>query len=253
MMLSRTTCSPKYEFSRTPGQLPGFIGLRLQALPSSLPGDPCACIVDFDATEFEPIAFELALLSCPPDIAASVPKRQAEYFFGRLAARLALDPLGHAGCEVRRGSMREPIWPEGVIGSISHSSGRAAAVAWPQRRRRGVGLDLEVPPDAAAIEALLTTVVDDAERARIALVPMHDRTVLTIVFSAKESLFKAVSASVGHYFGFEAVRLSDFDLERRLVSLEIRENLCPRLQPGTTCVVHFLLLDDETVLTSCVW
>ncbi|MBG6082457.1 4'-phosphopantetheinyl transferase family protein [Rubrivivax gelatinosus] len=234
-------------------QLPGFIGLRWQALSASLPGDPSACIVDFDATTFEPIAFELALLSCPPDVAASVPKRQAEYFFGRLAARLALAPLGHAGFEVRSGPMREPIWPEGVIGSISHSSGRAAAVARSRRGRSGVGLDLEVPPDAAAIEALLATVVDDAERARIALVPMHESTVLTIVYSAKESLFKAVSASAGRYFGFEAARLSNFDVGRQRVSLEIREDLGPRLQPGITCAVDFLLLDDGTVLTSCVW
>ncbi|WP_244171285.1 hypothetical protein [Xanthomonas populi] len=66
-------------------------------------------------------------------MARSVRKRQAEYFFGRLAARQALQhqALVVTGTYpyIATGSSREPIWPAQVIGSISHTNQLAAAAA----------------------------------------------------------------------------------------------------------------------------
>lgn len=249
--MSETTHSSNLELSLPFSSLPGFVRLQWHALSSgAAQGDLSACIIDFDTKAFAPIAFRLALIACPSDIASSVPKRQAEYFFGRLAARSALAPLGYARFEVYTGSMREPVWPEGVVGSISHSCCRAVAVATSKQGLCGIGLDIEGPLDAAELEALRDTVIDDTELALIAFAPMHESTALRIVFSAKESLFKAVSANVGRYFGFEAARLSDFDVERQRVWFQIRENLCPALYPGIICGVDFCLLHDGSVLTS---
>lgn len=108
----------------------------------------------FDAARFQPQAFAAAAIACPDSIARSVRKRQAEFLFGRLAARLALGAaLGpvQAQAEIAIGTAREPCWPAGSLGSISHGDGCAAAVALAAGQHQGIGIDLErllAPPRA---------------------------------------------------------------------------------------------------------
>jgi 4'-phosphopantetheinyl transferase EntD len=59
---------------------------------------------------------EAALL--PHNVA---PRRREEFLLGRCAARLALRKAGlRYDLPVLRGSRREPCWPDGFVGSITH-------------------------------------------------------------------------------------------------------------------------------------
>jgi 4'-phosphopantetheinyl transferase EntD len=61
----------------------------------------------------------------------AVDSRLREFATGRSCARQALAGLGLAPAPILRGAKREPLWPAGIVGSITHCRGyRAAAVAF---------------------------------------------------------------------------------------------------------------------------
>ena len=152
----------------------------------------------------------------------AVPKRQAEFAAGRRAAREALAPMGLGGTEIPKGEDRRPHWPSGVVGSISHQGTIAIAAAAPDTVIRALGIDLaEAVPlaDKVRPEILVTA----RERALPGLDAMA-------VFSAKETIYKALHPIVGRYFGFGAVELTP-DLDRQTFEGALLEALGP-FQPG---------------------
>jgi 4'-phosphopantetheinyl transferase EntD len=115
----------------------------LSAMPDGHPQD--GIIIRFDAEAFDPSLYQRFGIIRPDAIARSVVKRQAEFFYGRLAARLALagQDMNHVNLPV--GRSREPVWPAGWTGSISHTTGIAGAIVAPtgSSRCKGIGLDLD--------------------------------------------------------------------------------------------------------------
>jgi len=144
---------------------------------------------------------EMCLLS---DNAA--PKRRQEFLLGRAAASRALTQIGiDPPPPVGKGQFREPIWPDGVVGSISHSGETAIAAVALQSFSDGIGIDLEIIREQRDISQRL------CQGPEYAWVHEHqDKAAerLTILFSAKESLFKAIFPMYGKYFWYKDVELS---------------------------------------------
>ncbi len=219
-------------------------------------------ILRFDADAFAPAMFEAAALERPATIARSVPRRQAEFFFGRLAARTALAEAGHAVRPVGIGPMREPLWPAPVVGSITHAHGPApgralaAAVVADRARCAGVGIDIEVAvADERAAAALAATAVDADELAllRRAWPELSPRRLLTLAFSAKESFYKGVFDAVREFLGFDAVRVRGLDRAGGRLTLGPTRTLHPAFDPQRRCDVGFDWLEPDVVLTSFAW
>jgi 4'-phosphopantetheinyl transferase EntD len=81
------------------------------------------------------------------------------------------------------------MWPEGVVGSITHSTGRCVAAVGFADEWCGVGIDVErVDADAAD---LLPIIASDSEMARPSTLPTAH--LATVLFSAKEAAFKALT------------------------------------------------------------
>ncbi|WP_148043592.1 4'-phosphopantetheinyl transferase family protein [Paracoccus methylarcula] len=132
----------------------------------------------------------------PAAIAAARPPRRVEYVAGRMAAQVALHRLTGQAALVGMGPDRLPVWPEGIIGSISHNRQNAVALAACARRYHAVGVDIETLMDAVTAREVLPV---------LGPVGAEDPLNLTLAFSAKESLFKALYPHVG-FFGFEDAR-----------------------------------------------
>src|SRR5882672_7976907 len=63
-------------------------------------------------------------------IDGAVAPRRSEFATTRSCARQALHRLGVPEGPILRGPKREPLWPPGIVGSLTHCTGyRAAAVA----------------------------------------------------------------------------------------------------------------------------
>jgi 4'-phosphopantetheinyl transferase EntD len=234
--------------------LPGFVDWQLLTYRF---GDTMLTLqsLRFDAARFEPRAFAVAAIALPPAIATSVRKRQAEYFYGRLAARLALEHAGLPLLGVGTGTQRQPLWPAGVVGSITHNARHALAAALPLGPCRGIGIDIETLATPEQESSIASIALDGAERRILAAqaATLSPAAALTLVFSAKESFYKAVHARVGRFFGFEALRLTQVDYEGGRLLFTVAEPLSEQWQPGTPCTVHFHALPDGDFLTACVW
>ncbi|WP_442864000.1 4'-phosphopantetheinyl transferase superfamily protein [Alteromonas sp. ASW11-130] len=57
---------------------------------------------------------------------------------------------------------------------------------------------------------------------------------VTLVFSAKESLYKAIHKYIGALFGFEAAEVTHIDLEKGFLELALTQTLCASAQKGMT-------------------
>lgn len=141
-------------------------------------------------------------------VAKAVETRRREFVTARRCAREALGKLGHAPGPIRSGPRREPVWPAGVVGSITHCAGyRAAAVA------RGIdlaGLGIDAEPHEPLPEGVGEAVTVGGEPD---LLRRLDRDVPTLhwgrlLFSAKESVYKAWYPLTGRWLGFEDAELS---------------------------------------------
>jgi 4'-phosphopantetheinyl transferase EntD len=141
-------------------------------------------------------------------VARASDKRRREFTTGRECARIALGKLGIAPAPILIGERGAPQWPPDVVGSITHCDGyRAAAVAH-ATDVAAIGLDAE--PHAPLPKGVLGVISLPAERARLAaLTCSHatgERSAVCwdrLLFSAKESVYKAWFPLTGRWLGFE--------------------------------------------------
>jgi 4'-phosphopantetheinyl transferase EntD len=120
----------------------------------------------------------------------SAPKRRREFALGRACARAALEKLGHGGAVIGRAANGAPLWPQGIIGSITHTRDYAAAVVGEARHHSGIGVDAERV--GGVTQDLWPRLFDDAERAHLMGLDAADRLIAaTLFFSAKEACYKA--------------------------------------------------------------
>jgi 4'-phosphopantetheinyl transferase EntD len=229
--------------SRTSPALASFANA---AVPSST-----ARMIRFDARQFHPRLFNDANIACPGSVARSVAGRQAEFFFGRACAKEALGAMGIPDVAVPIGKNREPVWPIRVVGSISHNAMFAAAIVAPASAYRGIGIDIEAVPPSAALDSILATVVSRTELALLQSQSCHSRLalLLTAVFSAKESFFKATFNEVGQYFGFDAINVEAIDMKAGVILFRQNIDLSPTLPAGTRHQVSLYIVEPGTVCT----
>lgn len=149
-----------------------------------------------------------------PEIAAvrgACAKRQKEFQAGRHCAHSALQRLGQPPGAVRQRRDRQPEWPEGVVGSISHAGnlelGCAIAVVARNDRFRGIGVDVEL--DRALSEDLWATILTEDELRELAPLSQEARGRAALQhFSAKEAVFKAQYPVFECFLGFQDVQLN---------------------------------------------
>ena len=214
-------------------------------------GSELVCFaLSFDAARFKAEWFEHYGVVQPDSVKRSVQKRQAEFFFGRMAARLALAERGMPLVDVLIGPQREPVWPGGISGSISHTKGLAMATVAPHSRCSGMGIDVEHAVSGHARESIASSVLDAAEQALLArcCANLGDGGV-SLAFSAKESLFKGAFHSVRRFFDFTAARIEAVDPATRTLRMRLTENLSSQFPLDRMCEIGYDVLDDDLVLT----
>lgn len=199
--------------------------------------------VCFDAAAFRPACFAEQGIPLPTELQNAVAKRQGEFLAARLAARLALHPYGLGDETVAIGQNREPRWPAGIEGSISHSQllGQGMALCAVRPGRAGLGLDLEAWLSEEQARQLWSGIVDKEEWEGLvsgaAAADLSLAEGLTLVFSAKESLFKALYPRVGRYFDFLDASWSAMGAQT--IRLELKTRLTTELPAGWHCTLHW--------------
>lgn len=222
-------------------RLPASCGPWLTAWPwtETLPGARWLAL-RYDRAAFTPEAWSHAAVPPPEGLRSAAPKRQLEFLAGRLCAREALDALTGKPCIPAIGTDRAPRWPAGTVGSITHSGDLAAALVAGTERWRGIGQDAETLLDEARAARLGPQILTPDERHWLDTLPWEQRgEFVTLAFSLKESLFKALFPLVGVRFYFQDAELTDWDAGRLRATLTLRTSLSDAWPAGRSLAGHY--------------
>jgi enterobactin synthetase component D len=208
-------------------------------LPLALSG------VQLISTRFDP-----ALLA-PDDFArcgvpamAAVSKRQTEFLAGRLCAYEALGRISGEPCIPAVNEDRSPRWPAGVVGSITHGAGWAATVVARRSQWRGVGLDVEKQIPAVRADRLVAEILTPRELEDYAVLDETQRArLVTLTFSIKESLFKALYPLVNKRFYFQEAELIHHD-SSGYARLRLLSDLSTEWKNGAELDGQFVQFED---------
>jgi 4'-phosphopantetheinyl transferase EntD len=138
----------------------------------------------------------------------AVDKRRREFTTVRACARTALQRLGIPPAPIPNGQRGEPLWPEGIVGSLTHCDGyRACALA---RDSLIVTIGIDAEPNAALPRGLLGDIARAEERTWLDRLLGERPTVCwdRLLFSAKESVYKAWFPLAQRWLGFEDAVIS---------------------------------------------
>jgi 4'-phosphopantetheinyl transferase EntD len=175
----------------------------------------------------------------------AVDKRVRDFRAGRQCAHRALARLGQPLAPLINDANRAPVWPQGVVGSISHCAGLAAAAVAKTDTRRAIGIDVE--PDSPIERKLWSSITREAELAWLARLPSaRAGHVAKLLFSCKETFFKLQFPTTRQMLGFEAVELSLGDVLLEpfgVFSLTIVQDLPTPFEAGERLVGRFTCVD----------
>ncbi|MDQ0773235.1 4'-phosphopantetheinyl transferase EntD [Streptomyces aurantiacus] len=162
-------------------------------------------------------------------IARAVEKRRREFTVVRGCARRAMEKLGVPPQAVLPGDRGAPRWPAGLVGSMTHCEGYAAAALARAGDLASLGIDAE--PHRPLPDDVLSSVALPGEERRLRVLAgehpgIHwDR----LLFSAKESVYKAWFPLTGKWLDFTEADIEVFTDPGHTTSGGLRAGL---LVPG---------------------
>ena len=193
--------------------------------------------VTFDPTTFTDA--DLLWLPHHAELSNAGRKRKAEHLAGRIAVAHALPDHTVPGI----GPSGEPRWPQGVSGSITHSGTQAMAVVTRDHPAL-IGIDCEtILPENEARE-IKDGIIDAQEESVLSRSGYPFALALTLVFSAKESLFKALFPQVQAWMGFDSARVTQLVDKTLTLALTCQRAGYPK---GTAFTVHWQQHGEQAI------
>ena len=181
----------------------------------------------------------------------AVRKRAEEFAAGRLCARLLLREFGIQNFPIEIGAHRQPLWPESMVGSITHTTGFCAAVAAPKKCLRSVGIDTEI---AGSVKTeLWRGICTPAETAWLRTLPESEQpAAATLVFSAKEAFYKNQFPLTQEFLGFHDVSVELPAWGDKRATFRIIANRSIDLERIAALPLHGQYLFHEQFITSAM-
>ena len=160
----------------------------------------------------------------------AVTKRKKEFIAGRSLARLLLKKFGVLSSIGKRND-RSPIWPTGIVGSISHNDFYCGVALGPSTKFQSIGLDIESIGHVKA--ELWPLLFVDAELESLACEQDSDRRALlaTLYFSAKEAFYKYQYPLTKQWVEFQAAEVTLLSKSTFSISHNVNH---PLLAPSLT-------------------
>lgn len=183
-------------------------------------------------------------------IARASTARMHEFALGRRCAREALALLDGPRVAIPMGRFRDPVWPFGYVGSITHTQGFCAAAVAKSVSGNGtiLGIGIDCEPLAHLPGELPGLVCSPEERAWLNNHRQDGVPWDRLFFCAKESVYKALFPATHRFLEFRDMGVR-IDPERHSFQVSIAE--APELRAQT--VTGRYLLQDDIMLTAATW
>lgn len=208
-------------------------------------------VVDDAANSPRRIAVDQKMMLFPIEqsgLGRAVEERLQEFRLGRFCARTALTQLGNDWQPIPIGTSREPIWPDGVTGSITHCHGYVAAAVARLDAVYALGIDAELnlPLPDEVVASILTAEELEAIHALPRIGIHWDR----LFFSAKESAYKAWFPRQRSWLEFQQCSIRVIPTAQRFeAKLLLDEN---QTGPDELRIMHGRYVSDARFLVTAV-
>ncbi|MDO9181796.1 MAG: 4'-phosphopantetheinyl transferase superfamily protein, partial [Bacteriovorax sp.] len=141
---------------------------------------------------------------------------------------------------------RAPLWPVDIVGSITHNHSLVGAAVSKNTELLGVGIDFEVMDRVKCEMGRYICGPQDLK----SHADLSDTEILTLIFSAKESLYKALYPSVNCFFGFNAAAVKEINFLEGSFIIELVSQINLNFGPsGRSQFQGRFLIQDNNCLT----
>jgi len=172
----------------------------------------------FDHAQYKDELFSICSIDYPTVLKGAYSRRKAEFLAGRYSAQQSLLRLFKKNTiyiekdvDISIGRNRQPLFPVYSRGSITHSGAVSLSAVGLSEDFHALGIDFEfIVSDEDAL-ILQKQVLYPTELQLAKTSHLDTNTMITLIFSAKESLFKALYPDVGAYFDFFAAEVINIE------------------------------------------
>ena len=182
-----------------------------------------------------------------PVIESYHPKRKNEFLLGRACASKAHElQVGAPLLILAVAEDRSPVWPSEIIGSITHCESWVGAAVSEKKTLLGVGIDFEKMGRAKMeIGRYIKTPQDLSDHPMLS-----NEELITVIFSIKESLYKALYPTVKVFFGFDSAAVKEVDVKNGTFKIELLKKISPDFGPSTRYIFEGKLMICDGVCLS---
>ncbi len=172
-------------------------------------------------------------------------KRKQEFTAGRMCARLALEELGFTNFPLLIGHDRNPLWPEGIIGSISHTELYCGVAVAKKKDYQSIGIDMELTDRLG--KQLWPQIFTPREQSWIQNSPDHEHVSwASLFFSAKECFYKYQFPLTNQWVGFEDAEIK-VDVEEGKFNLFLLKDISSLGNIGSSYAGYYRYYDDHII------
>tara|TARA_R110000764_G_scaffold147589_1_gene235512 strand:+ start:210 stop:896 length:687 start_codon:yes stop_codon:yes gene_type:complete len=172
-------------------------------------------------------------------------KRQETFLAGRLAVRHAQVQLNMFAKDIPKAEDGSPQWPNEYTGSISHTDNQAVAALLPQAQGgiQYIGIDLEPLVNADKLDAACLIGLETELKILIAG-GVEKPLLILLLFSLKESIYKALHPVVGAFFDFLDVELISNE-GNDVFEFQVKRQLSEKIPSGFILRGSYVIQDEH--------
>lgn len=181
----------------------------------------------------------------PPSLEHAHLTRRRAFLAGRYCALKALRDSGFDGpAPLHRLDNGLVNWPASRVGSISHSRKWAISLVAPKNQGDQIGVDIERITGTETAKNIASLVASPLEW-RLIRERSELETGVTLMFSAKEALFKALFPATLQFEDFHAAALTS--ITPALMVFTLTKDWSSRRRGGTRITVRYQFFGDHVV------
>jgi 4'-phosphopantetheinyl transferase EntD len=174
-------------------------------------------------------------------------KRRLEFFSGRWCAAQCLQERNSPSLNVKVSSDRAPIWPNAYIGSISHSNLTAVSLVGSILDYSAIGIDLQQKSEYSVAEDLKAIIFHSNELEKFWDNKRHTFSTenFDIIFSAKETLFKALYPKYRHFFDHHCAEVIYINKIKGELKIQLTAGLGNIWKQGQSFMINYQYINGE--------
>ena len=207
--------------------------------------EPLLAVSHFDPQKYRDALAVESGIPLPARLHQAVSKRRAEYLASRLLVRSVMAELGIPDFILTNAADRSPCWPAGIQASLSHSGGVVVVAA--TRQPLAVGVDVELFMSEATANETAELLMNEQEQELLQTLPVSFSAAATLLFSLKESLYKALWPQLRQPMDFLDAALVSVDFAQQRATLRLNQNFGGRFTPETLLEAGFIWRDNQVM------